>query len=182
MAKNRSIAEDASDLVEIDYEEIDAQLDMESALNKNVSVIHNDIGNNLFWTRTVNQGDVEKGFKDAYKVEEVSLDFARHTGVTLESRSIIADWDTSENKMTIYHNGQAPHMMQHIIAKHFNISEGLVRVISCDVGGSFGIKVHVYPDEIAAIAISKIMERPIKFVADRLESYSSDIHLSLIHI
>ncbi len=176
VAKNRAVAEDASELVEIEYEEIDAQLDMETALNKNTTVIHKELGNNLFWTRTVNQGEVDNAFKSAFKVEEVSLEFARHTGVTLESRSIIADWNTSEEKMTIYHNGQAPHMMQYIIAKHFNISEGLVRVISCDVGGSFGIKVHVYPDEIATIAVSKIMKRPVKFVADRLESYSTDIH------
>ena len=78
--------------------------------------------------------------------------------------------------MTIYHNGQAPHMMQSIIAKHLNISEGLVRIISCDVGGSFGIKVHVYPDEMVTVAVSKLLKRPVKFVADRLESYSTDIH------
>ncbi len=176
VANNRAIAEDASELVEISYEEIDAQLNMTTALDKDTSTIHSDFDSNLFWTRTVNQGNVIEAFKNAYKIEEISLEFSRHTGVTLETRSIVADWDSSEDKMTIYHNGQAPHMMQHIIAKHFNISEGLVRVISCDVGGSFGIKVHVYPDEIATIAISKILNRPVKFIADRLESYSTDIH------
>ena len=67
-------------------------------------------------------------------------------------------------------------MMQSIIAKHLNLSEGLVRIISCDVGGSFGIKVHVYPDEMVTVAVSKLLKRPVKFVADRLESYSTDIH------
>ena len=176
VAKNRAIAEDASELVEIDYQEIDAQLDMETALSENTQIIHKELGNNLFWTRTVDQGNIKDAFKNAYKVVETTLDFARHTGVTLESRGIIADWNSSEEKMTVYHNGQAPHMMQSIIAKHLQISEGLVRIISCDVGGSFGIKVHVYPDEMVAVAVSKIMNRPVKYIADRLESYSTDIH------
>ena len=176
VANKRAVAEDASELVEIDYEDLDAQLDMETAMDKSTKVIHDDLGNNLFWTRTVNQGDVSEAFKQSHIVEEVTLDFARHTGVTLETRAIVADWDSSEEKMTVYHNGQAPHMMQSIIAKHLNLSEGLVRIISCDVGGSFGIKVHVYPDEMVTVAVSKLLKRPVKFVADRLESYSTDIH------
>ena len=176
VANKRAVAEDASELVEIDYEDLDAQLDMETAMDKSTKVIHDDLGNNLFWTRTVNQGDVSEAFKKSQIVEKVTLDFARHTGVTLETRAIVADWDSSEERMTIYHNGQAPHMMQSIIAKHLNISEGLVRIISCDVGGSFGIKVHVYPDEMVTVAVSKLLKRPVKFVADRLESYSTDIH------
>ena len=143
------------ELIEVDWAEKEAQVDMETALDSNAVVIHPELGNNLFWTRTVNQGDVEKAFKEADAVVETTLDFARHTGVTLESRGIVADWNKAENKMTIYHNGQAPHMMQHIIAKHLDLNEGLVRIVSRDVGGSFGIKVHVYPDEMAVTAISK---------------------------
>src|SRR5258707_639116 len=67
-------------------------------------------------------------------------------------------------------------MMQDIFSRHLGIPEGNVRVISKDVGGSFGIKVHVYPDEMATAAISVILRRPVKFVADRLESFVSDIH------
>ena len=94
---------------------------METALDSNAVVIHPELVH-LFWTRTVNQGDVEKAFKEADAVVETTLDFARHTGVTLEL-GIVADWNKAENKMTIYHNGQAPHMMQHIIAKHLDLNE-----------------------------------------------------------
>ena len=66
---------------------------METALDSDAIVIHPELGNNLFWTRTVNQGDVEKAFKEADAVVETTLDFARHTGVTLESRGIVADWN-----------------------------------------------------------------------------------------
>ena len=176
IANNRAQAEDALELIDVDWEEKDAQVDMETALDDNAVVIHPELGNNLFWTRTVNQGDVNQAFKASYAVVETTLDFARHTGVTLESRGIVADWNKAEGKITIYHNGQAPHMMQHIIAKHLEVNEGLVRIVSRDVGGSFGIKVHVYPDEMAVAAISKKLGRPIKFIADRLESFTTDIH------
>ena len=176
IANNRAQAEDALELIEVDWEEKDAQVDMETALDDNAVVIHPELGSNLFWTRTVNQGDVNQAFETSHAVVETTLDFARHTGVTLESRGIVADWNKSEGKITIYHNGQAPHMMQHIIAKHLEVNEGLVRIVSRDVGGSFGIKVHVYPDEMAVAAISKKLGRPIKFIADRLESFTTDIH------
>ncbi len=78
--------------------------------------------------------------------------------------------------MTAYHATQAPHMMQSVLAKHLDVPESRVRVICGDVGGSYGIKVHVYPDEMATAAIAKIMARPVKFIADRLESFTTDIH------
>ena len=67
-------------------------------------------------------------------------------------------------------------MMQGVFAKHMRLPEGDVRVICTDVGGSYGIKVHVYPDEVAVAVIAKIMGRPVKFIADRLESFATDIH------
>src|SRR5206468_2792127 len=75
-----------------------------------------------------------------------------------------------------YHGTQAPHMMQNLFAKHLGLEEQQVRVVTKDVGGSFGIKVHVYADEMATAALSKMLRRPIKFVADRLESFVTDIH------
>jgi carbon-monoxide dehydrogenase large subunit len=67
-------------------------------------------------------------------------------------------------------------MMQGVFAKHMRLAEGDVRVVCGDVGGSYGIKVHVYPDEVAVAVIAKLMGRPVKFIADRLESFASDIH------
>src|SRR5204863_89789 len=70
----------------------------------------------------------------------------------------------------------APHMMQNLFAKHLGLEEQQVRVLTKDVGGSFGIKVHTYADEMATVALSKLLKRPVKFVADRLESFITDIH------
>jgi len=90
--------------------------------------------------------------------------------VTLEGRTLLADYNAAEHTLTVYHSTQAPHMMQDIISRHLDIPEGSVRVIARDVGGSYGIKVHVYPDEMATAALSVMLRRPVKFVADRLEA------------
>src|SRR5437870_5541141 len=81
-----------------------------------------------------------------------------------------------EARLTVYHGTQAPHMMQNLFANHLGLEEHQVRVVTKDVGGSFGIKVHTYADEMATVALSKLLKRPIKFVADRIESFVTDIH------
>ena len=88
----------------------------------------------------------------------------------------MADWNIGESGMTVYHGTQAPHMMQNLFALHLGLAEHQVRVITKDVGGSFGIKVHTYADEMATVALSKLLRRPVKFVADRIESFVTDIH------
>jgi aerobic carbon-monoxide dehydrogenase large subunit len=102
--------------------------------------------------------------------------FGRHTCVCNEPRAIVADWNAGEQRLTAYQATQAPHMMQNLFAKHLSLEEHQVRVVCKDVGGSFGIKVHTYADEMATVALSKLLKRPIKFVADRIESFVTDIH------
>lgn len=176
VATTRAAAEEAASLVVVDYEELPAVTDTMTALDKDTPVIHPEMGDNLAFRRLHEEGDVDAVFESAHKVVSASFRTARHTGVTLEPRSILVDWNPAEGQMTAYHATQAPHMMQTVFAKHLDIPESRVRVICGDVGGSYGIKVHVYPDEVATAAISKVMGRPIKFIADRLESFSTDIH------
>src|SRR6202007_3262446 len=116
------------------------------------------------------------GFAEADAVVETTFMFNRHTGVTNEPRAIVADWNPGEQRLTVYQGTQAPHMTQNIFAKHLALEEHQVRVLTKDVGGSFGIKVHIYADEMATVALSKLLKRPVKFVADRLESFVTDIH------
>jgi carbon-monoxide dehydrogenase large subunit len=176
VANTRAAAEEAASLVVVDYEELPTVTDTMTALDKDTPVIHPEMGDNLAFRRLHEEGDVDTVFESAHKVVSASFRTARHTGVTLEPRSILVDWNPAEGQMTAYHATQAPHMMQTVFAKHLDIPESRVRVICGDVGGSYGIKVHVYPDEVATAAISKVMGRPIKFIADRLESFSTDIH------
>jgi len=176
VARTRALAEDAAELVEIEYEELPAVTDAETALDKATPVIHPELGDNLTFERTLDAGAVDKAFGEADAVAEATFLFGRHTGVTNEPRAVVADWNEGAQRLTVHHGTQAPHMMQNIFAKHLGLAEHQVRVVTDDVGGSFGIKVHVYADEMATVALAKLLKRPVKFVADRIESFVTDIH------
>ncbi|MGC2074358.1 MAG: xanthine dehydrogenase family protein molybdopterin-binding subunit, partial [Pseudolabrys sp.] len=176
VARTRAEAEDACELVEVRYEELPAVTDPEIALDAKTPVIHASLGDNLCFERKLDVGAVDKAFAESDAVVEATFRFGRHTGVTTEPRAVVADWNEGEQRMTVYHGTQAPHMMQNLFAKHLGIAEHQVRVLTKDVGGSFGIKVHTYADEMATVALSKLLKRPVKFVADRIESFVTDIH------
>ena len=176
VAESRAIAEDAGARVGIEWEPLPVVTDPETALDPSTPVIHPELGDNLAFALELNAGDVARAFGEADAVFAETFRMGRHTGVTLEPRVILADFDPSEQRLTVYHSCQAPNMMQDILARHLRLSEHNVRVICKDVGGSFGIKVHVYPDEMAACALAVMLGRPVKFTADRLESFVSDIH------
>jgi aerobic carbon-monoxide dehydrogenase large subunit len=176
VAASRAEAEDAAEEVQVAYEDLQPVVDMRSALASGTPVIHAELGDNLAFERELDAGDADRAFAEADVVAETEFIFGRHTGVTLEPRSLLADWNPAEERLTVYQGTQAPHMMQNIFAKHLDLAEHQVRVVCKDVGGSFGIKVHVYADEMATAALSKLLRRPVKFVADRLESFNTDIH------
>jgi carbon-monoxide dehydrogenase large subunit len=176
VAESRAAAEDGVAALDVRFEPLPAQLDMETALAPGAVVIHPSLGDNLVFTRTATKGDVEAAFAAAHRVVEATFVTGRHTGVTLEPRSILADFNRADGTLTVHLSTQAPHMMQGVFARQLRLEESQVRVITKDVGGSFGIKVHVYPDEVAVAAIARIMGRPVKFIADRFESFVSDIH------
>ena len=176
VATSRAVAEDAAELVAVEYEELDAVTDMRTALDPETPVIHASLGDNLAFERKLDAGAVDQAFADSDEVVEADFVFGRHTGVTLEPRAVVADWNVAEARLTIYQGTQAPHMVQNIAALHLGLRDDQVRVVCKDVGGSFGIKVHIYADEMATYALSKLLRRPIKFVADRVESFNTDIH------
>lgn len=177
IAHSRAVAEDAAALVDVDYDVLPAVCDMETALAPDAPRIHPSLDSNLCWERKFEAGAVDAAFADpAATVVERQFIFGRHTGVTLEPRAVIGDYDPSEDRLTMHYSGQAPHMMQSVVSRHLGVPEARVRVVAEDVGGSFGIKIHTYGDEIATLAAAKLLRRPVKFVADRLESFLSDIH------
>ena len=176
LAKTRAQAEDACELVEVTYEELPAVTDAETALDAATPVIHPDLGDNVCFERSHVAGEPDKAFAEADEVVETTFRFGRHTGVCNEPRACVADWNPGEQRLTVYHGTQAPHMMQNLFAKHLGLEEHQARVVTRDVGGSFGIKVHTYADEMATVALSKLLKRPVKFVADRIESFVTDIH------
>jgi carbon-monoxide dehydrogenase large subunit len=176
VATSRAVAEDAAEIVTVEYQELEAVKDMRTALDPQTPVIHPSLGDNLAFERNLDAGAVDAAFAGSDEIVEADFVFGRHTGVTLEPRAVVADWNAAEARLTIYQGTQAPHMVQNIAALHLGLEESQVRVVCKDVGGSFGIKVHIYADDMATYALAKLLRRPIKFVADRVESFNTDIH------
>ena len=149
VASTRAEAEDAAEHIAIEYDPLDPVVDVLAALDPATPTIHPELGDNLAFERRIEAGEVDAAIKAADHVIEASFSFGRHTGVTLEARAIVADWNEGEARLTVYQGTQAPHMMQAIYAQHLGLEEQQVRVVCADVGGSFGIKIHVYGDEMA---------------------------------
>jgi len=175
-AESRAAADDAAALIEVEYEPLPAVLAPESAVAAGAPLIHPELGDNVLYETRLTAGDVERAFADAGRVWVRTFTTGRHTGVPLEPRSLIADYEPATRVLTVWISTQVPHMMQAVLAELFGLREQRVRVIAPDVGGSFGIKIHVYQDDMAACALALTLGRPVKFVASRRESFLSDIH------
>ena len=175
-AESRAAADDAAALIDIEYEPIPAVLSATEALADGAPVIHPELGDNVLYETRITTGDVGRAFAGAARVWERTFTTGRHTGVPLEPRSLLADYEPATRSLTVWISTQVPHMMQAVLAELFALREPRVRVVAPDVGGSFGIKIHVYQDDMAACALAVTLGRPVKFVASRRESFVSDIH------
>jgi carbon-monoxide dehydrogenase large subunit len=161
LATSRALAEDAVERIDVEWEALDAIPHREAACAEHLAFEH-----------AVASGDIAGGTKPVERV----ITFARHTGVPLEPRSIVASFDPSERKLTVHQATQVPHQMRAVYADQLGLAEQDVRVLTPDIGGGFGVKMHVYDDEVAVCAATMLVARPVKYVCDRLEAFVSDIH------
>jgi carbon-monoxide dehydrogenase large subunit len=176
VAATRAQAEDAVELVEIDWEELRAVASVEVAAAVNAPAVNSAKATNLGLDHAFAAGHPDQAFADAAAVVEHDFVFERQTGVTLEPRVIVAEFDPRLRQLTIHHSHQVPHQMRDVFAAQLGLPLSHVRVVTPDVGGAFGMKLSAYPDEMAVAAIAVLLERPVKYCADRLESFVSDIH------
>ena len=131
-------------------------------------MIHAELGDNLAFRQSIEAGEVEAAFAGADLVIEENFEFGRHTAVSLEPRSLLAAYDKATGKLTITTSSQCPHMIQRVFAQTLGIPDHNVQIIAPDVGGSFGLKIHSYGDEVATVAAAIKLGRPVKFIADRV--------------
>ncbi|WP_417260341.1 xanthine dehydrogenase family protein molybdopterin-binding subunit [Celeribacter sp.] len=176
VAHSRAEAEDACEFVMLDIEDEEAVVDGDAALVEGAPLAAEGSASNLCFRTVLKTDNVEDAFAGAAHIVEGNFTFGRHTAVTLEPRAIVADFDRSTGQLNVHQGTQTPYQFQDVYARHFGLPEGKVRVIAPDVGGSFGMKLHVYNEEMATVAASITLGRPVRFVADRLESFVSDIH------
>jgi len=175
LAQTRAEAEDAAALLDVEWEELPALVDGETSLRS--APIHASLTDNLAYEHNIKSGDPDVAFASADHVIEHTFNFHRQTGLSLEPRGLIADFDRGGETLTVYHSHQSPYQMQGVFSRQLGIPEHRVRVIAPDVGGGFGLKINVYAEEVAVAAISMMVGRPVKYCADRIESFVSDNHV-----
>ncbi|GAA4333977.1 xanthine dehydrogenase family protein molybdopterin-binding subunit [Pigmentiphaga soli] len=176
LAASRAEAEDGAEQIDIEWEALPAVLDAEAAAADGAAAIHPELDGNLAFEFAIDQGDCAAAFDAAACVVGHTFRFERQTGVSLEARGLIADYDPSEGSLTVYHSHQSPFQMQDVFSKHLDIAEHKVRVIAPDVGGGFGVKINVYAEELAVAAASRLAGVPVKYCADRMEAFLADAH------
>ena len=125
---------------------------------------------------TANVVEVGEDFSDSGDRVKLaaSFSFARQTGVALEPRGVVASYDPFEDRLEVWMSHQSPQLVQSLFAKMLGMPENRVLVNIGDVGGGFGVKLHIYPDEMAAVLASRILGRPVKYIATRSEAFQSD--------
>jgi carbon-monoxide dehydrogenase large subunit len=175
-ARTRAEAEDAVQAIEVDWEPLPALTDTAAALLPGAPLIHPELGDNILFAANVESGKVDDAFGRADRVIELSLVTDRHTAVPLETRGVLADFNRASGKLTVHQSTQTPFMMQALYARLLGLPEHRIRVQCKDVGGGFGGKIHIFGDELCAVALAVELGRPVKFIADRLEAFVADVH------
>jgi aerobic carbon-monoxide dehydrogenase large subunit len=176
VASSRAAAEDAGERIEIRYESLPPVTDLEKAIEKDAPVIHEELGSNLSYDTKFAAGDIEAAFKEADVRIKQRLQQQRLIPIAVETRGVLADFRPFENKLTVYSSTQIPHFVKVWEAVILGIPESNVRVVAPEVGGGFGSKIRVYPEEILTALASKKLGRPVKWIEDRNENVKATHH------
>ncbi len=174
VAADRYRAEDGLELVEVDYEPLPATV---CAWVPPREPVHRAAPHNVLLERTFDAGSVDDAFEAAAVVVERELVTNRHAGNPLECRAGVAQWDPSGRRLTFWNGTQVPHIVRNMIAELLELPEGNVRVVAPDVGGGFGVKAVLYPEDVALCMIAMAMPgTPVKWVEDRVEHLAAATH------
>jgi carbon-monoxide dehydrogenase large subunit len=172
----RAEAEDIAQRIEIDYEELPAIADMARALAPGAALLHEAWGDNLFIAKDYEAGDLEAARREAAVVVEREYKMNRQAGVSMEGRAILAFWDDRLDQLTVYNSSQMPHQIRYGLSLFLDIDERQLQVIAPDVGGGFGIKNILYPEEVAVASVARQLRRPLRWIEDRREHLLASIH------
>ena len=176
IAETRYGASDAAALVEIDYEPLDAVVDLEAALEPGSPKVHDDYESNEAFKWELAGGDVEAGLKEADVIVKEKMTSARVAPLALEPRGVLAHYLPGEDKMTLWTSTQVPHKVRTLVAGQIGMPENRMRVIAPEVGGGFGSKLNIYREEALAAFVTRELGVPIKWVESRSENFLTTIH------
>jgi len=178
VAETRALAREAAEAVVVDYEELPAVIDPVDAIEPGAPQIHEVAPNNLIFDWEI--GDAvaaEEAISDAAHVTEMEVSNNRLIPNAMEPRATLGHYDSAEGHYTCWTTSQNPHVARLVMSAFYNVApENKLRVIAPDVGGGFGSKIYIYPEEIVCLWASKRTGVPVKWVADRTESFMTDAH------
>ena len=175
-AESRYVAEDAVERIVVDYEPLPVVRDVESALDPASPVLHDEAETNLLVRREFARGDVDAALAGAAVVVRERFRFHRHTPVCMENRGCLGEYATASGALTLRSSAQCPGLVRDVLADLLDIPEHLIRVIANDVGGGFGAKASLYPEEIATCVMARRLGRPVKWIGDRREDLLATTH------
>ncbi len=177
VAESPSLADDAAELVQIEYDALDPVVDAEAALTDQ-SVLHEEAGTNRVWNGVFEYGDVDKAFREAAFVVNIDrMHFHRFSSTPLENNVVIAQWNPKDDRIYYECNNSFPSFAIQFLSAHLGVHIDRIRVETSDIGGSFGIKITSYPQmAVCALASKKAGGRPVKWVETRTEHITSSAH------
>jgi len=177
VAISPQIADDAAELVQVEYESLDVLVDAEEAL-KNSVLLHEDAGTNQVWRGVFEYGDIEKAFREAAHIVRIDkMHFHRFSSTPLENNAVIGQWDPKDEHIYYWCNNSFPSFAMQFIAAHLGVPIDRIRVQTFDIGGSFGIKITSYPQmSVCALASKKAGGRAVKWIETRSEHNVSSAH------
>jgi len=170
-AESRYVAEDAAALVEVDYEPLPPVADARNAALPGGAAARTDLASNVVSTYRVNYGDMDAAFRSAAHV--IREEFYQHRGGahSLEGRGGAAEYHPGSDGITYWASTQKAHDLQQNICQFVRIDENRFRVVAPDIGGGFGPKLCVYPEDVAIVAAAKLLKRSLKWAEDRREHF-----------
>lgn len=173
IACSRYAAEDAADLVEVDYEPLDVVADCRSALRAGSPAVHRKLSHNLAAAFEFDYGNTEDAFLDADLTFRESFRLHRGGAHSIECRGAVARHDPATDHLTLWTSTQRPHGVKRVICDLLGRNDDSVRVIAPEVGGGFGPKLVCYPEEVVIALCATILQRPVKWIQDRYEYFLS---------
>jgi len=176
VATDRYLAEDAADLVDIEYDVLDAVADLDQAFAPGAALVDDELPDNLVSHQSATVGEPGRYFGDGAIVVEAAFRQQRQTHAPIETRGCCAIWDQGRRHLTMHIGNQVPHPYRTQLARRLKLSESQVTVISPDIGGGFGQKIALYREELTVAALARELRRPVRWREDRAENLIAASH------
>ena len=176
VATDPYIARDALDLIEVEYDELPVVVDLDKAIESDSTVIYDEFDDNIAFTMPLDAGDVDAAFAEADHVVSQRFVNQRLIPNSIEPRGVLAEYLPGEGTLTVWSSTQVPHHLKTILSLLLDFPEQLVRVIAPEVGGGFGSKLNVYPEEAVVAYLATQLRKPVKWIEKRSEGFTTTIH------